>query len=307
MLQQTQVSTVVDRYQLFLKRFPNIHALARSSVDDVLAEWSGLGYYTRARNLHKCAQVVVTEYGGDFPSDPELLERLPGIGKSTAAAIAVFSYGVRAAILDGNVKRVLARLWGVSDDLSKSAAVNSLWRHAQNLLPSKPKDLVSYTQGLMDFGATHCTQYQPVCMSLDKKECLFQNRCQAKLNNKVDQIPLKLKKINVQQVEMDWWIYIYQGKVLLEKRPETGIWASLWSFPEQNFLMQKDAKKLNVVRHVLTHRHLKIQPHKISLSVTPKKTQVNQVWVGLSDALKLGLPKPVSSFLQTLDLAHDVV
>jgi A/G-specific adenine glycosylase len=307
MLQQTQVSTVVDRYQLFLKRFPNIHSLAEASVDDVLAEWSGMGYYTRARNLHKCAQVVVAEYGGDFPSDPELLERLPGIGKSTAAAIAVFSYGARAAILDGNVKRVLARLWGVGDDLSKSAAVKSLWAHAENLLPSKPRDLVSYTQGLMDFGATHCTQYQPVCMSLDKKECLFQNCCQAKLNNKVDQIPLKVKKINVQQVEIDWWIYIYKGKVLLEKRPESGIWASLWSFPEQNFLIQKNAKKLNVVRHVLTHRHLKIQPYKISLSAMPKKTQANQMWVSLSDALKLGLPKPVSSFLQNQDLVHDVV
>jgi A/G-specific adenine glycosylase len=249
---------------------------------------------------------VVAEYGGDFPSDPKLLECLPGIGKSTAAAIAVFSFGVRAAILDGNVKRVLARLWGVSDDLSKSAAVKSLWEHAENLLPSQPKDLISYTQGLMDFGATHCTQYQPVCMSLDKV-CLFQNRCQAKLNNKVDQIPLKVKKINVQQVEMDWWIYIHKDKVLLEKRPDSGIWASLWSFPEQNFLKQKDAQKLNVVRHVLTHRHLTIQPYKISLSAMPKQIQANQVWVNLNDALKLGLPKPVSSFLQNQDLVHDVV
>ena len=305
MLQQTQVSTVVDRYQSFLKRFPNIQVLAESSVDDVLAEWSGMGYYTRARNLHKCAQVVVNEYDGNFPSDPLLLERLPGIGKSTAAAIAVFSYGVRAAILDGNVKRVLARMWGVGDDLSKSATVKSLWAHAEQLLPNKSADLVSYTQGLMDFGATHCTQYQPVCMRLDKKECLFKNRCQANLTNKVNQIPLKVKKINVQQIEMDWWIYIYRGKVLLEKRPENGIWASLWSFPEQNIFNKKDAEKLNSVKHVLTHRHLKIHPHKILLSSQPKKIKVDQAWVPLSDALKLGLPKPVSAFLKSQDLAHD--
>lgn len=304
MLQQTQVSTVIDRYQLFLKRFPNVRALAEVSVDDVLAEWSGMGYYTRARNLHKCAQVIVNEYDGNFPSDPELLERLPGIGKSTAAAIAVFSYGVRAAILDGNVKRVLARLWGIDADLSKSAAVKSLWAHAEQLLPSTPDDLVSYTQGLMDFGATHCTQYQPVCMSPDKGACLFRNRCQAKLNNQVEQIPLKIKKINVQQVHMDWWIFICKGKILLEKRPETGIWAGLWSFPEQNLSHKNNAEKLNVVKHVLTHRHLNIQPHKVVLSAQFKKMNANQEWFNLRDALKLGLPKPVSSFLKSLDLIH---
>lgn len=191
------------------------------------------------------------------------------------------------------------------DDLSKSAAVKSLWAHAEQLLPNKSTDLVSYTQGLMDFGATHCTQYQPVCMRLDKKECLFQNRCQAKLTNKVDQIPLKVKKINVQKIEMDWWIYIYRGKVLLEKRPESGIWASMWSFPEQNVFNQKDAQKLNSVKHVLTHRHLKIHPYKILLSNQPKKIKVDQAWVSLNDALKLGLPKPVSSFLMSQDLVRD--
>lgn len=305
MLQQTQVSTVISRYQTFLKRFPNVEALARASVDEVLAEWSGMGYYTRARNLHKCAQVVVNEYAGKFPSDPELLVSLPGIGKSTAAAIAVFSYGVRAAILDGNVKRVLARLWGVEADLSKSANVKSLWAHAEKLLPNEPDDLISYTQGLMDFGATHCTQYQPVCRRADGSVCLFQNCCQAKLSNKVEQIPIKIKKINIQHIEIDWWIYVCGHRVLLEKRPERGIWGSLWSFPQENLAHSKKFEKLDVISHVLTHRRLKIQPYKIALSSMPKAVQANQVWVNLSDALKLGLPKPVSSFLKSQDLALD--
>ncbi len=306
MLQQTQVSTVIERYQVFLKKFPTVKALASASIDDVLSEWSGMGYYTRARNLHRCAQVVVNEYQGVFPSDPKLLEALPGIGRSTAAAIAVFAYGQSAAILDGNVKRVLARVWGIQDDLSKNAAVNQLWAHAETLLPNTPEDLVSYTQGLMDFGATCCTQNKPACVSETSITCPFEKVCQAKRFDLIRQIPLKVKKVKVSTVDLDWWVLQYKNKLLLEKRPHQGIWAGLWSFPESMDL-PKSAKQVEspLIKHVLTHRVLNIRPIQVTLQRPLTKLPANCEWIELSDLKNLGLPTPVRLFLKNLDLIRD--
>lgn len=308
MLQQTQVTTVIQRYQEFLIRFPTVEDLALASIDDVLAEWSGMGYYTRARNLHKCAQTVVSEFGGVFPKDPQKLESLPGIGRSTAAAIAVFAYGESAAILDGNVKRVLARVWGIEEDLSKSAAVKQLWAHAETLLPKSPSDLATYTQGLMDFGATCCTQSNPACLRLGALTCPFTDVCLAKKSNLIQKIPLKVKKVKVLTVDMNWWIIIHQRKVLLEKRGQQGIWAGLWSFPEElNLFDDDEAEHLPPLKHVLTHRRLNIQPKKVLLKKKPLKLEANLCWHSLSEIENLGLPTPVRLFLRDLSLVRDDV
>ena len=308
MLQQTQVSTVLIRYQEFLKRFPDLRSLAMATVDDVLSEWSGMGYYTRARNLHKCARVVMSEHDGTFPSDPVALEKLPGIGRSTAAAIAVFAYGQRAAILDGNVKRVLARVWGVEADLSKSAETKKLWAHAETLLPKKPDDLVAYTQGLMDFGATFCTQYGPLCLSEKSPKCPFNKDCVAKALGKIEQIPLKVKKVKVIRLDMNWWIAIQQNKILLEKRPNQGIWAGMWSFPEKfNDVLTKKGQPMQKVSHVLTHRRLTIQPMMLDLNKQKVVIEPNQLWFVFEDALALGVPKPVRTILLNLIQVRDGV
>lgn len=304
MLQQTQVSTVLNRYDEFLKVFPSIEHLSAATVDQVLAQWSGMGYYTRARNLHRCAQVVMAEHDGVFPSDPKVLESLPGIGRSTAAAIAVFSYGKRAAILDGNVKRVLARIWGVDQDLSKSLHTNQLWAHAENLLPHKKSDLIAYTQGLMDFGATHCTQYQPACMDSQKGPCPFKKSCNAHLTKRVNQIPLKIKKVKVEKIDMTWWVMIYQNKVLLEKRPNKGIWAGLWCFPENQDQIKDSCQAMPTFKHVLTHRQMTIKPIKVDVKKRVRLKE-NQRWFALNDISDLGLPKPMSLFLKSLDLVRD--
>jgi A/G-specific adenine glycosylase len=308
MLQQTQVSTVLLRYQAFLKRFPDLSALALASVDEVLSEWSGMGYYTRARNLHKCARVVMAEYGGIFPSDPAELEKLPGIGRSTAAAIAVFAYGRQAAILDGNVKRVLARIWGVEADLSKLSETNKLWAHAESLLPSGSDEMIAYTQGLMDFGATFCTQNSPLCLSQNSPPCPYVDACEAKAKNKILQIPLKVKKIKVAQMDLVWWVLVYKDQVLLEKRPHQGIWAGLWAFPERfNIRATDNPIPMDKINHVLTHRRLAIEPIKIQLKNQKIPIEASQQWFDLNDALLLGLPKPVKTVLLSLTQAHGAV
>lgn len=307
MLQQTQVTTVIQRYQEFLIRFPTVEDLARASIDDVLAEWSGMGYYTRARNLHKCAQTVVSEFGGVFPKDPQKLESLPGIGRSTAAAVAVFAYGESAAILDGNVKRVLARIWGIEEDLSKTAAVKQLWAHAETLLPKSPNDLVTYTQGLMDFGATCCTQSNPACLRPGPFTCPFTEVCLAKKSNLIQKIPLKIKKVKVLTVDMSWWVLIQNRKVLLEKRGQQGIWAGLWSFPEDFSVSDDEVEHLPPLKHLLTHRRLNIQPKRVLLKKKPPKLEANWAWHSLSEIENLGLPTPVRLFLRDLSLVRDDV
>lgn len=192
MLQQTQVSTVSERYLLFMKRFPTLSSLANAPIDDVMALWSGLGYYSRARNLHRCAQKIMSEHSGKFPRDLDALESLPGIGRSTAGAIAAFAYDVHAPILDANVKRVLSRFHGIEGDLQDRETIKQLWVRAQAQLPKASTKMPIYTQALMDFGATWCTPKQARCIS-DEARCPMMNNCLAYQTNRVDKIPAKKK------------------------------------------------------------------------------------------------------------------
>jgi A/G-specific adenine glycosylase len=237
MLQQTQVATVLDRYPKMMKRFPSVVHLARADIDEVLAEWSGLGYYSRARNLHACAKQVVTQYQGQFPPDPQALEGLSGIGRSTAGAIAAFAFQVRAPILDANVKRVLARLFGISGALQEKKVTDSLWQLATELLPPSTKEMPVYTQALMDFGATWCTAKQPVCLT-QKTQCPFEGSCQAKVLDQVLAIPKKEIKKKSPQFACAVGILTHGNTVLLQKRPAKAIWGGLWSLPESPWQAQ---------------------------------------------------------------------
>jgi A/G-specific adenine glycosylase len=225
MLQQTQVGTVLGYYERFLVRFPNVVALAAAPLDEVLALWSGLGYYSRARNLHRCAVEVVSRYGGHFPSDSGALQTLPGIGRSTAAAIAAFCFGERAAILDGNVKRVLARALGFEGDLAERRHELVLWERAQALLPEQ--GIEGYTQGLMDLGAQVCTRRQPRCA-----QCPLAGLCAARAAGRPEEFPVKTRRVRrTRQTSALLWL-THREAVWLVQRPATGVWAGLWSLPE---------------------------------------------------------------------------
>jgi A/G-specific adenine glycosylase len=307
MLQQTQVATVLDRYPKMMKRFPSVAHLAKADIDEVLAEWSGLGYYSRARNLHACAKQVVTQYQGQFPPDPLALESLSGIGRSTAGAIAAFAFQVRAPILDANVKRVLARLFGIGGALQEKKVTDSLWHLATELLPSSPKEMPVYTQALMDFGATWCTVKQPVCLT-QKTHCPFEHSCQARANDQVLAIPKKLPKKKSPQFSCAVGILAHGNAVLLQKRPAKAIWGGLWSLPEgewqaqievegkpavqaepltgeqllelilpnrfskrPSFLFGQSVTIGTRVRHIFSHRILQIQAYEIILNGKAKK------------------------------------
>ncbi|MEO5697809.1 MAG: A/G-specific adenine glycosylase, partial [Burkholderiaceae bacterium] len=225
MLQQTQVATVLGYYARFVARFPDVAALAAASLDDVLVLWSGLGYYSRARNLHACAQAVVQLHGGRFPADSAALARLPGIGRSTAAAIAAFCYGERAAILDGNVKRVLTRVLGFDADLAVAANERALWAQAQALLPET--GIEAYTQGLMDLGASVCSARAPQCAA-----CPLRTACVATQQGDPERYPVKRRKAPRGRREHVWLLLEWRAQVWLLRRPSSGIWAGLWSLPE---------------------------------------------------------------------------
>jgi A/G-specific adenine glycosylase len=237
MLQQTQVATVLERYPKMMKRFPSVAHLARADIDEVLAEWSGLGYYSRARNLHACAKQVVMQYQGQFPPDPLALEGLSGIGRSTAGAIAAFAFRIRTPILDANVKRVLARLFGISGLLQEKKVTDSLWQLATELLPPSTKEMPVYTQALMDFGATWCTAKKPVCLT-QKTQCPFEHSCQAKALDQVLAIPKKEIKKKSPQFACAVGILTHGNTVLLQKRPPKAIWGGLWSLPESPWQAQ---------------------------------------------------------------------
>ena len=307
MLQQTQVATVLERYPKMMKRFPSVAHLARADIDEVLAEWSGLGYYSRARNLHTCAKQVVTQHQGQFPSDPLELESLSGIGRSTAGAIAAFAFRVRTPILDANVKRVLARLFGIRGALQEKKVTDSLWQLATELLPQTPKNMPVYTQALMDFGATWCTAKQPVCLT-QKTHCPFERSCQAKALNQVLAIPKKGIKKKSPQFACAVGILTHGNTVLLQKRPDKAIWGGLWSLPESPWqaqtaidanakvqaepLTREELLRLILpnlfskktpplfgglvktgtrIKHIFSHRVLQIQTYEMTLNAKAKK------------------------------------
>lgn len=300
MLQQTQVSTVLDYFPRFLARFPTVAELAAAPQDDVLALWSGLGYYSRARNLHKCAQEVVARFGGQFPKQAELLQTLPGIGRSTAAAIAAFCFQERAAILDGNVKRVLTRVLGFAEDLALQKNEKALWSLAQDLLPDKPKDMPRYTQALMDLGATVCLHRKVQC-----EVCPVSAICQAKGQGKPLAYPVKTKKLKRTSATL-WllWAVNAKGQVWLQKRPDKGIWAGLFSLPvfdtEAQLLAAwpqgQAGPYIAPWKHVLTHRDLHLHPVRMTGSAKDSPACEGQ-WVSAEAWPDLGLPAPIRTLL----------
>jgi A/G-specific adenine glycosylase len=327
MLQQTQVTTVLGYYDRFLARFPDVAALAAAPLDEVLALWSGLGYYSRARNLHRCAQAVVARHGGQFPRTAEQLATLPGIGRSTAAAIAAFCHGERAAILDGNVKRVLARAFGVADDLARGAGERTMWARAQALLPETDRpdlDLPAYTQGLMDLGATVCTARRPDCA-----RCPLADGCVARAEGQPTAYPVKSRRsARGRRASLLLWL-THQGRLWLAPRPPTGVWGGLWSLPELPEPGAADAlaaltagwpgqaEPQPAFVHVLTHRDWTLQPVRWALpddagepvlqAVRQALAQVGAAdgrWLTPDEARASGLPAPVR---RLLDDAPDAI
>ena len=230
MLQQTQVATVIPYYERFMAKFPKVANLAQAPIDDVLSLWTGLGYYARARNLHKTACIVAEEYDGEFPDSVEGLESLPGIGRSTAGAILTLGHGGWAPILDGNVKRVLARYHAIEGWPGRSDVLAALWKASEAMTPRQR--IADYTQGIMDLGATLCTRSKPECLF-----CPMTEDCQARISGTQAAYPGKKPKKRIPTRETYFTICVdYQGKVLLERRPPSGIWGGLWSFPEASHL-----------------------------------------------------------------------
>jgi len=304
MLQQTQVSTVLGYFSRFLDRFPTVADLAAAHEDEVMGLWSGLGYYSRARNMHRCAREVVARFGGEFPRTAAQLETLPGIGRSTAAAIAAFCFGERVAILDGNVKRVLTRVLGFEGDLASAANERMLWDLATRMLPpeGREEDMPAYTQGLMDLGATVCTPRKPACLL-----CPVASGCRAQALGEQERFPIKTRKLR--RSSQSIWMLVArdaQGRVWLEKRPASGIWAGLYCLPcfddraELASLVPTDRDEelgdAPAFMHVLTHKDLHLHPvnwgaHK-AIELSPKGAWfARDAWPGL------GLPAPVRKLL----------
>ncbi|WP_426320751.1 A/G-specific adenine glycosylase [Pseudoduganella sp. R-43] len=317
MLQQTQVSAVLGYYARFLLRFPTLASLAAAPVEDVMAQWAGLGYYTRARNLHKCAQRVVAEYGGVFPADPALLAELPGIGRSTAAAIAAFSAGRRAAIMDGNVKRVFARVFGIDTYPGERKTEEAMWARAEALAPAE--DIEAYTQGLMDMGATLCTRSSPSC-----ERCPMQPRCVAFATGRTAELPVRKPKKATPEKVAHMLLLVDRGQVLLEQRPAAGIWGGLLSLPElaghaafaaqdagpddsavaaavQPFGVMESLERLLPVVHVFTHYKLHIHPLLVSLSSRAALAgEGRYTWLDAAVLPGAALPAPIKKL--ALDL-----
>ena len=307
MLQQTQVGTVLDYYDRFLVRFPEVQALAAASLDDVFGLWSGLGYYSRARNLHRCAQAVVDQHGGVFPASSAALQTLPGIGRSTAAAIAAFCFGERVAILDGNVKRVLTRVLGFDGDLAEAAQERELWSRATRMLPEA--GIERYTQGLMDLGATLCLARSPHCLL-----CPVRVDCVAAREGRPERYPVKTRKLKRGRREHVWLWLCWRDQVWLEQRPATGVWAGLWSLPEFDSMPAFEAasrdwpgagEALPSFTHVLTHLDWRLHPLRWTLPVRTTAAHRQAVvsalpegrWFGLDGALAAGLPAPLRKLL----------
>jgi len=305
MLQQTQVETVIPYYQRFLASFPDLATLAAAHEDAVLGHWSGLGYYSRARNLHAAALRIAAEHGGQFPRDIDAILALPGIGRSTAAAIAAFAFGERRAILDGNVKRVLARVFGIEGWPGEKTVENRLWALAETLLPVS--DIRAYTQGLMDLGATVCTRGRPRCES-----CPFSDDCVANSQGRQRELPGARPKKSLPEKRTAMLVLLNAGEVLLEKRPNSGIWGGLWSlpeFPEQDDPVQAASRlgypaeltgELPGFNHTFTHFRLFIQPWQLQVTRSHAAAEPGRIWLSLDDLDGAALPTPVRRILAGL-------
>lgn len=307
MLQQTQVATVIPYYQRFTTSFPTVADLAAAPLDAVLAHWAGLGYYTRARNLHKAAQAVVRDFGGVFPRTAAQMATLPGIGRSTAAAIAGFCFGELTPILDGNVKRVLTRWAGVDGFPGEKKIENQLWTLAEALLPRSSSDMPAFTQGMMDLGASLCSRSKPQCAA-----CPLRADCRAHIEGRTAELPTRKPKKAVPERSTVMLLIEHEGRILLEKRPPSGIWGGLWSLPEADspaaiaplcrarFGLEVDSgDTLPTLLHVFTHFRLSITPQVLRVSASLNQVhEAETQWFQRSEALKAGIPTPVRKLLQ---------
>ncbi|MFZ4480128.1 MAG: A/G-specific adenine glycosylase [Rhodoferax sp.] len=307
MLQQTQVATVLDYFVRFLARYPDVAALAAAPLDDVLGMWSGLGYYSRARNLHSCAVKVMGAWQGSFPGSAQGLQTLPGIGRSTAAAIAAICFGERVAILDGNVRRVLTRFLGFAADLSVASNERQLWELASQLLPAHDRRdaMARYTQGMMDLGATVCTTRNPACA-----RCPLADSCVAQRLGQVGHYPVRTRKVR-RSSQSIWllWAQTRAGSVWLGKRPTPGIWGGLYCFPlfdEPEMLAtavperyRPALRETGAFLHVLTHKDLFLHPVQVQLPASAA-LDTHGIWVAADQWPRLGLPAPVRKLLTQL-------
>jgi A/G-specific adenine glycosylase len=308
MLQQTQVATVIPYFERFLARFPDVATLAQADQDDVLHLWSGLGYYARARNLHRAARIVLDEHAGRMPETRDALQALPGIGRSTAGAILALSLDQRHAILDGNVKRVLARWCGIEGSPSSSDVDKALWRCSEEVTPARRCG--EYTQAIMDFGATLCTRREPSCLV-----CPVRADCYALQAGRVAELPTP-RTARVRPTRSAWWlIRLCENGVFLVQRPARGLWGGLWGFeefPDVGALQQRvraldapgadRARALPVIRHAFTHFELRITPvvHVAEGKIASGSAATDGRWFAFDKAAKLGLAKPVSDLLLLL-------
>lgn len=299
MLQQTQVSAVIGYYAKFMQRFPTIASLASASQEEVLQYWSGLGYYSRARNLHQAAIDIVEKHRGQFPQDFATIQTLPGIGRSTAAAIASFAFHQVQTILDGNVKRVLARHHRIEGWPGTPAVEKQLWALAESLLPAE--EMVAYTQGLMDLGATLCTRSKPQC-----QRCPVQASCQAFLQGQVAALPTPKPRKVLPEKDTTMLVFMDGNDVMLEKRPAKGIWGGLWSFPEIINVDQHlpNVTPLEKLTHTFTHFKLHIQPQLVSMAKSDQQSKQPAIWLDLDDAIGAAIPTPVRQILVRLKQSH---
>jgi A/G-specific adenine glycosylase len=305
MLQQTQVTTVIPYFQRFMESFPNVQALAAAPLDNVLHHWTGLGYYARARNLHKTAQLVSDQHSGEFPNTIAGLCELPGIGRSTAGAISSIAFKIPATILDGNVKRVLARFSATEGWPGKSAVVQKLWLVAEQYTPEHR--IADYTQAMMDLGATVCTRSSPDC-----EQCPLASACKAYAEGNQSQYPGK-KPRKILPVRNTCFLLIHNqdNELLLQKNPPAGLWGGLWVLPQVESeadiaascaalgLEVVDQQRQEIKRHTFSHFHLDYQPivvNTVDHSRTVADTD-NQVWYNRENPLSLGLPAPVRALL----------
>jgi A/G-specific adenine glycosylase len=295
MLQQTQVAAVIGYYTKFMQRFPNIHALATATQEEVLQNWSGLGYYSRARNLHDAAQKIVDDFAGVFPTEFNDILSLPGIGKSTAAAISTFALNSPQPILDGNVKRVFARHFNISGWPSSPKIEQQMWQIAERENPQNAA--ITYTQGLMDLGATLCTRSKPRCPA-----CPINTGCQAYANNLVSQLPTPKPRKVIPEKDTTMLVLMRGNEVMLEKRAPIGIWGGLWSFPEVDIddVTLQNASPLTKLTHTFTHFKLHIQPQLVHTNKKPQANEPRTIWLSVDDAIGAAVPTPIRKILLAL-------
>ena len=308
MLQQTQVATVIPYYTRFMQRFPDVRALADAPIDDVLHLWTGLGYYARARNMHRSAVRVRDELDGEFPNSFEAVASLPGIGRSTAGAILALSLGQRFPILDGNVKRVLARYFGIEGSAMERAVSNRLWQLAEACTPQERVDV--YTQAIMDLGATACTRRNPLC-----GDCPLSEGCVARLTGRQHELPSP-RPARARRVRKIFMLLAMRedGSVLLERRPESGVWGGLWCLPEfdtstaaRSYMLQSlqraqgEPRPLGRIEHAFTHFDLVITPLLTRCAGSAGvRDGSGSVWYNIHTPIRIGLPAPIKTLLEQL-------